>query len=136
MFPHLSTLAHHWNLFLTFSVSQLSAVSSPSAVHSAAHTFLSLLVVVYLGAGISAAVRDSSGEPVPASCLAEAGSLTSAACSRLARRLLGLLLSLPPISLWELWDYSADADQHIQLVTGALVSRPGVRPGRQSAQTH
>lgn len=136
MFPHLSTLAHHWNLFLTFSVSQLSAVSSPSAVHSAAHTFLSLLVVVYLGAGISAAVRDGSGEPVPASCLAEAGSLTSAACSRLARRLLGLLLSLPPVSLWELWDYSADADQHIQLVTGALVSRPGVRPGRQSAQTH
>lgn len=114
-----------------------SAVSSPSAVHSAAHTFLSLLlVVVYLGAGISAAVRDSSGEPAPASCLAEAGSLTSAACSRLARRLLGLLLSLPPISLWELWDYSADADQHIQLVTGALVSRPGLRPGRQSAQTH
>lgn len=66
----------------------------------------------------------------------EAGSLTSAACSRLAGQLLGLLLSLPPISLWELWDYSADADQHIQLVTGALVSRLDIRPGRQSAQTH
>lgn len=67
-----------------FCVSHLSAVSSPSAVHSAVHTFLSLLVFVYLGASICAAVRDGSGEPVPASCLAEAGSLTSAACSRLA----------------------------------------------------
>ena len=57
-----------------FCVSRLSAVNSPSAVHSAVHTFLSLLVFVCLGAGIW----------VHASCLAEARSLTSAACPRLA----------------------------------------------------
>lgn len=40
-------------LFDIFCVSQLSAVNSPSAVH----TFLSLLVFVCLGAGIWVAVR-------------------------------------------------------------------------------
>lgn len=82
-----------------FCVSRLSAVNSPSAVHSAVHTVLSLLVFVCLGAGIWV--------HAPALLKPDPSHLLHAPDS-LACRLLGLLLSLPPVSLWELWDYSAD----------------------------